>query len=137
MRGAAGYESLGERTRSHGRTHRLSAGQQRGLAGSLVHLGTSGVCGGAAFTSSHCEPEQKAEHDEDDDGRHAGHEQEVERAHAITCVISYAPVRARNADAAMSAGTTAMKRRFKRSLLSWVVEQGRAQTKVGWADLTR
>ena len=109
----------------------------RRLAGSFVHLGTSGLGGGAALTSSHCEPEQKAEDGEDDEGRHAGHEQEVERAHAITCVISYALVGARNADAARSAGTTAMKRRFKRSLLSWVVEQGRAQTKVGLADLTR
>ena len=89
-------------------------------AGSLVHLCTSGLDSVAALTSSRCEPEHEANHDEDDDRRQAGHEQEVERAHSITCVMPYAPVRARNADAAIGAGVTAMKRRFKRSLcLGW------------------
>ena len=88
--------------------------------GSLIHLCTSGLDSVAALASSRREPQHEADHDEDDDRRQACHEQEVERAHSITCVTLDAPVGARNADAAMGAGTTAINRRFKRSLcLGW------------------
>ena len=83
--------------------------------------------GVAARTSPRREPEHEASDDEDDDRRHPGHEKEAEpvgrQAHSITFAMLSAPVEARNADAAMTATTSAMRRRFNRSLCLGVVER--------------